>query len=254
MDVVMAAASRIIAIEGEKSLTMDRLAEESGVSRASLYRRFGGRKEIIKQLVAEDGSQISRLVLETDIRQRILAAAQSVMSSIGSLDFTMEQVADKAGLGVATLYRHFGNRDALLQQMAEKFHPRQAALDLLEHDSGDIRVDLERFTTQVMEFMVSQMGVSRLIFSGDARIRQLLQSNQAHQERTLTTLTRYLTIQVKNGTIQEADPFNLATLFFGMIMGFAFLKPAYGSMVEDPNEIASLIVNVFLDGVQKGQV
>jgi AcrR family transcriptional regulator len=45
---------------------------------------------------------------------RILEAARLVMAERG-LDMEMDEVAVRAGVGVGTLYRHFANRDAMVQ-------------------------------------------------------------------------------------------------------------------------------------------
>jgi AcrR family transcriptional regulator len=48
-------------------------------------------------------------------RARILAAAVEQCAEIGLRRVTMEDVARRAGLGRATLYRHFPSKDALVQ-------------------------------------------------------------------------------------------------------------------------------------------
>ena len=52
-------------------------------------------------------------------RERVLAAARSVFAERG-IDAPMATVARRAGVGVATLYRHFPTRDALVQGAFEE--------------------------------------------------------------------------------------------------------------------------------------
>ena len=47
-------------------------------------------------------------------RERVLAAARAVFAEHG-IDAPMATVARRAGVGVATLYRHFPTRDALVR-------------------------------------------------------------------------------------------------------------------------------------------
>jgi AcrR family transcriptional regulator len=63
----------------------------------------------------------SRIVREDSRqnRQRILDAAREVFTRHG-LDVPMATVARRAGVGVATLYRHFPNRRALLTEVADQ--------------------------------------------------------------------------------------------------------------------------------------
>jgi AcrR family transcriptional regulator len=52
--------------------------------------------------------------LEQSVPDRILDTAEAIYSQPDGLGTTMEDIAKAAGLGRATLYRHFNNRDELL--------------------------------------------------------------------------------------------------------------------------------------------
>jgi len=52
-------------------------------------------------------------------RQRILEAGRSLGVDDLNLDPTLEQVADRAGVSVQTVLRHFGTRDALMAAVVE---------------------------------------------------------------------------------------------------------------------------------------
>ena len=47
-------------------------------------------------------------------RERILAAAEAVFGASGELGST-EDVADRAGVGIATVFRHFPTKEALIE-------------------------------------------------------------------------------------------------------------------------------------------
>ena len=47
-------------------------------------------------------------------RERILAAAENVFGASGELGST-EDVAERAGVGIATVFRHFPTKDALIE-------------------------------------------------------------------------------------------------------------------------------------------
>src|ERR1700761_8661526 len=47
-------------------------------------------------------------------RERILTAAETVFGASGELGST-EDVADRAGVGIATVFRHFPTKDALIE-------------------------------------------------------------------------------------------------------------------------------------------
>jgi AcrR family transcriptional regulator len=66
-------------------------------------------------------------------RQRCLDAARTLFAESG-LDVTFDDVAAKAGLGVATLYRHFPNRDELLDTVL--LERTREAVDHAAHAAG----------------------------------------------------------------------------------------------------------------------
>jgi AcrR family transcriptional regulator len=47
--------------------------------------------------------------------QRLLSAANAVFIERGADDVSLEEIARRAGVGIGTLYRHFPNRQALLE-------------------------------------------------------------------------------------------------------------------------------------------
>ena len=49
-------------------------------------------------------------------RERLLAAAASAFAEQGA-DAPLEDIARRAGVGIGTLYRHFPNRQALLEAL-----------------------------------------------------------------------------------------------------------------------------------------
>jgi len=58
--------------------------------------------------------------LELSVPDRILDTAEAIYTQPDGLGTTMEEIARAAGLGRATLYRHFSNRDELLLAVIER--------------------------------------------------------------------------------------------------------------------------------------
>ncbi len=55
-----------------------------------------------------------------DTRARILAAARDLFERNGTRGTTTREVAERAGVNEATLFRHFGSKRALLDAMREQ--------------------------------------------------------------------------------------------------------------------------------------
>lgn len=85
---------------------------------------------------------------------RILDAAQRVLAREPSA--SMEQVAAAAGLGRATVHRHFPSRQALLEALVEDLNARyRSAFEQARVMSGPPLVGLYRLTESAFELKVS---------------------------------------------------------------------------------------------------
>ena len=51
------------------------------------------------------------------LRERLVAAAAEVLSERGWDGARVQEIARRAGVGIGTLYRHFPNRQALLEAL-----------------------------------------------------------------------------------------------------------------------------------------
>jgi TetR/AcrR family transcriptional regulator, repressor for uid operon len=116
-------------------------------------------------------------------RERILSTARELYSRPGNTLPTMDDVANAVGIGRATLYRHFDNRDELLLTVIE-----QEALEIASRVEKRIR-KIEKPADYVVEGTLQAMleiqksplphslfqtgssnGVNRLLFDSDRLI------------------------------------------------------------------------------------
>jgi AcrR family transcriptional regulator len=245
---IFSAAQHLIQTNPGKDFTMDQLASQCGISRATLYRHVGSRAALLQRMAANN--LITSADIETPgIRERILQATRKALGQSGSTNFTIDQVALEAGVGVATVYRHFGNKENLLQTIARQIHPRQAAFDLLQTTSGDLHHDLRAFVQSALQFMCEIRDIASLYISGDSKMQELFTTLRGDQNRTIHNLTKYLQSQMDTDKITRQDPFNLATALVGMIIGFSFLRATYTDQELDPDLAAETIVETFLHGI-----
>lgn len=71
-------------------------------------------------------------------RERILAAAESIIIKKGMQSLTFDEVADQTGLSKGGILHHFSNKDALIRTMVEQFVERfESGLAGLEKEDGD---------------------------------------------------------------------------------------------------------------------
>jgi AcrR family transcriptional regulator len=91
-------------------------------------------------------------------RERIIAAAIEVFAERG-LDASTAEIAQRAGVGEATLFRRFPSKDDLIQAIVETQMDKVIAIAADCLTDPDPAEGLERFMTEMVERSVADRGV-----------------------------------------------------------------------------------------------
>lgn len=109
---ILAGAHGLLA-RGENP-TVDQIAAEAGISKASFYRAFGSRRAVLEALQVEP---------EPGTRERILESALAMVGAGGLAALSMDELATRAGVSRATLYRLFPGKPALFGSLLRAYSP-----------------------------------------------------------------------------------------------------------------------------------
>lgn len=185
-----------------------------------------------------------------ETRTRILAATRELFAKKGRRGTTTREIAELAGVNEATLFRHFGNKDAIIEAVAEHYCALGAVQDVAERLSGDLETDLHDLASVLMERMES---VRDLIVA--SLVEEEAGSSLSTAAWRAPTLIRqivadYMTKQVQAGKL-EGEPLLLARIFMGMIFAYVVGRKKYPDEVHSPQEIIDFQINVFLNGTRK---
>lgn len=147
--------------------------------------------------------------------ERVLAAAETELSAHGLRRTSLERIAEAAGVSHMTLYRRFGNRDALLGAVLAREVRRLIAR--FDESIAGVEDPEERFVRGVL--------TAARLFAGDHLLRRMLRTDPDAVLPLLTTggesllaLGRaYVAEQIRRAAEQgmpiSADPVLLAELF-----------------------------------------
>jgi len=187
-----------------------------------------------------------------ETRNRILAATRQLFAKKGRRGTTTREIAELAGVNEATLFRHFGNKDAIIEAVANFYCPVGAVQDVAESLSGDLETDLRRLATVLADRMESvrdlivaslveeeaDSSLSTAAWRGPSAIRQIV--------------IDYMTKQVAAGSLQ-GDPLLLARVFMGMIFAYVIGRKKFPDTAHGAQEIIDFQINVFLNGTRKSK-
>ncbi|MEM6401818.1 MAG: TetR/AcrR family transcriptional regulator [Cyanobacteria bacterium P01_D01_bin.116] len=242
-------AAEVLLSEVGDSFTMEQLVNKTSISRATIYRHVGNKEMLLKSLAQARGIAFEQL---TDVRTRILQAARKVFGKYGPSNCTMEQIANEAGVGVATVYRHFGDKDNLVWTFIEEMSPRTIAQNLLLEVSDDITSELKNFAIAILPSFYENRDIMRLILANNQGEKAYVEKLRKGSDKILDLLANYFQTQIKAGNLHDiAKPYELAVTFMGMIFSFTVIAPVHhGIELDDSERIGNLIVQIFLDGIK----
>jgi AcrR family transcriptional regulator len=244
-EAILRAAAALSRSHGE-AFTMAQLERRTGLSRATLYRRVGSKKAVLAQLAARG----ERLPDRGDPHTRILAAARRVVAERGVAGTTIERVADRAGVGVATVYRHFGGREGLLEAFVRAAADRARVQDRVERSSGDLTTDLTAIAREALTLFGDNRDLMRIVLAGTPDELEVLHVLKGPSERTLDRLATLFEREAEAGRLaRTGPPRHLALAFVGTLLAFAVIGPDHYDMaMDDRDALARLAVHLFLDG------
>jgi AcrR family transcriptional regulator len=231
---------------------MEALARATGLSRATLYRRCGGRRALFEGLAAA-GVAVGDL---SEARERVLAAARVVFGRAGFDGATIEAIAAEANVGPATIYRHFGDKDGLVAAFIEDLPARRALREGASRPGDDLGADLVRMATAMLASFRDDPLVRLTMLEklrGGSLMPRIRGRSPTH---TLPSIARLLSAHVEAGRLPPCDVRFLAQAFGGLLMAFGIIGPLFeGQAIVDPEGLARRTTEVFLHGAlgSKGQ-
>lgn len=244
-DQIQTAAISLFRETGE-DFTLDQLQERTGLSRATLYRRIGSKESLLERLAAEN---LITPDPQADIKNRVFSAAKKVIANTGFIACTMEQIASEAGLGIATLYRHFGDKETLLTSFVDQLHPRLDIQSILSAQDISLERDLRKVIAIALQFFNDNSELAKILYSLQTAEREYLVRIRKKSPSTLNHVTAYLERHQKSGTLRnDISPADLAIIFNGLLMQFSLFAPAQINRPLDVGKDTEIILTMFLKG------
>lgn len=188
-----------------------------------------------------------------ETRERILTAAREVIGRKGKRGATTREIADVAGVNEATLFRHFGTKEALLVACAQHFCGYLELAGVAAQRSGNLSDDL--------------LAMARLMFGRFEALGDMIRWSLVEQEyekdifaatawrpqlAILAVLDEFMERRVAAGELR-GDPHKLAMVFLGLVFMHALGRKKFpDSQLHrgDPDDALRFYIDVFLNGVQ----
>jgi AcrR family transcriptional regulator len=190
--------------DGPAGLSMDQLAIRAGVSRATLYRLFGNQQQLLHELGLQP---------PPTVHSRILDTALELVGRHGLAELSMDELATRAGVSRATLYRLVPGKEALFAELVRRFSPFEPIAAVLETMGDRPPAEVIPAIAQAMAAaMDGHMGLLlQLLFEvsrsdPDHHAGTDPSQDAAQAMRTLPLVAGYLDQQMAAGRLRRMDP------------------------------------------------
>ncbi|MGH7764460.1 MAG: TetR/AcrR family transcriptional regulator [Candidatus Dormibacteraceae bacterium] len=202
--------------------TVEQLARAAGVSRSSFYRAFGSRDALLAAL---------EVAPEPAARDRILEAALVMVGASGLAALSMDELADRAHVSRATLYRLFPGKSALFTSLIYAYSPLQPVTDILiamsEEPPDAVMPEIARAVYRtVLGGGESRLGMLRTLFFEVSGLAP--DTEEAATEvigRLVGSLATYLVGQMSAGRLRRMSPILALQSFIGPIFFHLMTRP-----------------------------
>lgn len=200
-----------------KSTVAD-FAAAANVSRASFYRHFKSREELLDALA---------LAPEVGTRERILEAAVEMVGDRGLSGLSMDDLADRAKVSRATLYRIFPGKAPLLGALIETYSPLEPVAQLLTARGDEApEVLMPEVARTAYRAVAGRTGLMRVLFfevSGLAPETEEVAG--AALLKVVGLLVAYVTGHMAAGRLRSMHPLLALQSFIGPIFFHILTRP-----------------------------
>jgi len=188
-------------------------------------------------------------------KQEIMEAALELFSQRGFHNTTMAQIAQKAGVGVGTLYQHFQGKEELYHSLLEeKCNRLLETLRALIKAEDSTEENLKRLLAAQIDFVEKHRSFFKLYLSEQLATLEAVREKLGLRAdviygRFFQLFQGIMEQGVKRGELRDLPSSHLARAYMGILNSFFFdwLKGNLESLRENQDTILSL----FMRGAKK---
>jgi len=191
-------------------------------------------------------------------RQEILDAAEQLFSQKGFKATTTKDLAAKAGVHEAVIFRHFASKRDLYRETLEVklSRNRHSALEEMEKSAErrDDRAFFEALAVGLLTRFEEDPSIPRLILYSALDNHESQKITSERQLRVEQPTLDYISKRMRDGAFRKMDPDHAVFAFGAMLFGYIVRQQIVGMAklkTHDRKKIAKSFVTIFLEGMLK---
>ena len=194
--------------------------------------------------------------VKKDARQRILEAATDSFQTLGYARTTTQMIADKAGVAEVTIFRNFGDKKKLFQEVVGQIGGGPGIEKIEERLTYDLETDLRLISQQVLTFFLQQQDAIRMLMFESIHFPEMREALAQNPRAAIGLLERYFQKQMQAGKLQKRNLQAAAQAFISMLFGYAVaVEPIKELLTSEISmqTISEEFVHLFLNGMSASQ-
>ena len=188
-----------------------------------------------------------------DTRNRIIRAAIELVDEQGYKGATTRAIAERAEVNEVTLFRHFGNKQGILDAAIEKYSFFDKIENMMQHDiQWDLEKDLKMLAKKYQEIVASKKEMILISMREEGRFPELDDAISRLPLFYRDTISNYFTEMMKKEKMKTVDADVAATNFLFINFGYFFLKDRLISREEhfSVDDFTDTHIDLFIKSLQ----
>lgn len=210
---ILTSAPAVLAMKRARA-TVEDFVRAAGVSKTSFYRAFGSRAALLEALGTSP---------TPGPRERVLSVALDMVGAKGLAALSMDELADRAGVSRATLYRLFAGKPALFTALVHKYTPLDPVIGILNDHQDDLpELVMPEVALAIYRIVVTgeedRTGLMRTMFSEVTTLAP--DAEEATRDAIVNVvgaLAGYILAQMSAGRLRQMHPLLAMQSFVGPI-------------------------------------
>ncbi len=190
--------------------------------------------------------------MATDTRETILQVASRLFARQGYTATSIRQIAEETGIGKATIYHHFPDKQAIAWALLERHAAKiQEMLNKVQAEP-EPRQRIQTAVEESLRFLNESSAILQIV-------RREIPGGRTQMQKDLVsffrTYIRLLEDAVRQGQAQgifrPMDATETARVLLRMIQGTFSMTYLTGERTQEPEKAAATLLDVFFHGVDK---
>jgi AcrR family transcriptional regulator len=186
-----------------------------------------------------------------DTRLRIFAAAREIFAQKGSRGATTREIAERAGVNEATIFRHFGTKNQLLQAMLDHCCNADAEerLSFVDRLDGPLDEQLRKLCLVGIERMNERRDLIRVAMAEEELNPEAGMLTWRSPTVAQRKIAEYMQRKIDAGELR-GDAHDLARLLMSLTFAYVFSAKIWERGTIEPERAVDLFVQLFLHGAK----